>query len=475
VRQPSAEEAAEAGDTHDDRAARRILISLMFPSMLMPLTSSMSRVALPVIRDHFAIRADETAWVATAFTLVFTVIMPVYGRLSDGLGPRRLILVGVGLFSVGTATTALAPNLPVLIAGRAIQGAGAGGFMPLAMALISSIFPPETRGRALGAWSTVGPTTAFVGPVLAGIVIAAWGWRAAFGLPLAAGFVAFVVVRRAVPRGRNGRTDAVLGAFDWQGALLLAGAFACWLFYLSSEPVTGAAPMRDWRLLGAAVTLTAGLLWHQSRHPNPLISLAAVRERTFGLTSFCAANRMFAMGGMSFLVPLYLTDVHDLPVTRIGLMAMVNPGAMALIVRFGGRLADRLGSRLPVAIGLTAQTGVMVGFSRLPESASLWFTAGLLAAHGLGAGLMLAALHRIAMRDIPEPQMGSAAGLYSMLRFAGVVVGTALAGMLLQTQLDGGQPPPVAYRAVFLVFAAISLGAIAAAVGLTERPRPARA
>jgi EmrB/QacA subfamily drug resistance transporter len=471
VRKPDAED----GDAAEARAARRILISLMFPSMLMPLTSSMSRVALPVIRDHFSIRADETAWVATAFTLVFTVIMPVYGRLSDGLGPRRLILVGIGLFSVGTATTALAPNLPTLIIGRAIQGAGAGGFMPLAMALISTIFPPEKRGRALGLWSTVGPTTAFVGPVLAGVLIAAWGWRAAFGLPLVAGIVAFVVVRRAVPHGGNGPTRVVLRSFDWQGALLLAGAFTFWLFYLSSLPVTGVPPMRDWRLLAAAVTLTTALLWHQSRHPNPLISLAAVREKTFGLTSFCAAMRMFAMGGMSFLVPLYLTDVHDLPVTHIGLMAMVNPGSMALIVRFGGRLADRLGSRLPVAIGLTVQTGVMVGFSRLPESAPLWYTVGLLASHGLGAGLMLAALHRIAMRDIPDEQMGSAAGLYSMLRFAGVVVGVALAGMLLQTQLDAGQPAPVAYRAVFLLFALISLVAIAAAAGLRERPSRAAA
>jgi EmrB/QacA subfamily drug resistance transporter len=463
-------EGTDEGDGVTDAAARRVLISLMFPSMLMPLTSSMSRVALPVIRDHFAIRADETAWVATAFMLAFTVLMPVYGRLSDGLGPRRLLLIGVALFSAGTAVTALAPNLPWLVAGRAIQGMGAGGIMPLGMALISAIFAPEKRGRALGVWSSVGPTTAFVGPVLAGVLIAAWGWRAAFALPLAAGVVAFVVVRAAIPHGTNGRTPGFLKSFDWPGAALLAGAVSAWLFYLSSRPVTGVAPMRDWRLLGAAIALSAGLLWHQSHRPSPLISLTAVRERTFGLTSFCAAMRMFAMGGMSFLVPLYLTDVHDLPVTRIGLMAMVNPGSMALIVRFGGRLADRLGSRVPVVVGLSVQAGVMLGFSRMPDTATLWPTVGLLASHGLGAGLMLAALHRIAMGRIPADRMGSAAGLYSMLRFIGAVVGTALAGMLLQTQFDAGAAPAVAYRAVFLLFALISLGGVAAAFGLTEPP-----
>ncbi|MAF10294.1 hypothetical protein CMK11_07575 [Candidatus Poribacteria bacterium] len=467
-------EATDEGDGATDAAARRVLISLIFPSILMPLTSSMSRVALPVIRDHFAIRADETAWIATAFMLAFTVLMPVYGRLSDGLGPRRLLLMGVALFSVGTAVTAVAPDLAWIVAGRAIQGAGASGIMPLGMALISAIFPPDKRGRALGMWSSVGPTTAFIGPVLAGLLIAAWGWRAAFALPLAAGVAAFIVVLAAIPHGANGKTPGVLRSFDWQGAALLAGAVSAWLFYLSSRPVTGVAPMRDWRLLGAATALSVALVWHQSHRARPLIPLSTLRERTFGLTSFCAAMRMFAMGGMSFLVPLYLTDVHDLPVTRIGLMAMVNPGSMALIVRFGGRLADRLGSRVPVVVGLSVQVGVMVGFSRMPESATLWPSVALLASHGLGAGLMLAALHRIAMRRIPADRMGAAAGLYSMLRFIGAVVGTALAGMLLQTQFDAGHAPAVAYRGVFLVIALISLGGVAAAFGLSERPEKHR-
>ena len=130
-----------------------------------------------------------------------------------------------------------------------------------------------------------------------------------------------------------------------------------------------------------------------------------------------------------------------------------------------------------MVVGLTVQAGVMVGFSRLPETASLWLTAGLLAAHGLGAGLMLAALHRVALRNIPDTQMGSAAGLYSMLRFLGVVVGTALAGMLLQTRLDTGLDEAAAYRAVFLVFAFISVAGVAAGqidddLGAPGAPRP---
>ena len=122
----------------------------------------MSRVALPVIRDHFRLQADMTAWVATAFMLPFMILMPVYGGLSDCLGKRRLILAGIFIFSIGTAMATLAPDLSWLTAGRAIQGIGVGGIMPLGMALISTIFPPDERGKALGTWSSVGPTTAFL-------------------------------------------------------------------------------------------------------------------------------------------------------------------------------------------------------------------------------------------------------------------------------------------------------------------------
>ena len=137
---PSTPEKATQSISHKE--AQRILYALMIPGMLMPVASSMSRGALPVIRDEFAISADMTAWVAAVFTLPFMIVMPVYGRLSDGVGRRRLILAGIGVFSVGTLLTVFAPTLAWLMAGRAIQGIGVSGMMPLGMALLSVIFPP---------------------------------------------------------------------------------------------------------------------------------------------------------------------------------------------------------------------------------------------------------------------------------------------------------------------------------------------
>ncbi len=434
-----------------------ILIGLMFPTMIMPLTSSMTRVALPVIRNDFQIPADLTAWVAAAYTLPFMILMPLYGRLSDGVGKRRLILAGIVIFFIGTTMAVFSPSLGWLMAGRAIQGTGTAGMLPLGMALISTIFRPEERGKVLGTWGSVGPTTGFLAPLLAGLLIARWDWRVAFAVPLAFSVLAFVVVYKTVPAGLSTIRPHFVRQFDWPGVVLLAGSMVGFLFFLSSRPITGVDPLHDWRLLLAAILFASGLWWWEKRQRDPFITFDVFTHASFLRASFCGSMRMFAMNGISFLIPLYLADVHHLAAAQIGIMLMINPGAMALMVRFGGQTADRWGSRWPVVIGFLAQMAVTVTLFRLAAGVSLWWIAFILACHGLGVGLMQAPLHRAALNNIPEGRMGTVAGLYSMLRFLGTVVGTALAGILLQHFLDQMLPAVQAYQFTFLCFALVPL------------------
>ncbi|MEZ4728065.1 MAG: MFS transporter [Caldilineaceae bacterium] len=213
--------------------AQRILISLMFPAMLMPMLSSMSRVALPIVRNDFQIAADMTAWVDSVFTLPFMFLMPVYGRLSDAVGRRRLILAGIVIFALGTAMTVVANSLGWLMVGRAIQGVGTAGMMPLGMALISTVFPTVQReGKALGTWSSVGPTVGFVSPLFAGFLVDHWGWRAAFAPPLLIGLVAFLVVARYVPAGLSAVQSRFWRTFDWLGGLVAGWRYNILFFSL---------------------------------------------------------------------------------------------------------------------------------------------------------------------------------------------------------------------------------------------------
>lgn len=446
-----------------------ILYALMIPSTIMPLSSSMSRVALPVLRDTFAMSADVVAWTSSAFTLPYMILMPVYGRLSDGVGRRRLILAGIAIFSVGSAMTFFATNLTWFMIGRAAQGFGIAGIMPLGMAFIATIFREGERGKALGTWGSIGPLTAAIGPFIGGFLIAAWGWRAAFGPALLLGIVGLFAVNQWVPAGLSNVRPRFWRTFDWPGVLLLAGALTMGLFYLSSRPITGVEPLQDWRLLAALFICFGAFLVWERRRPDPFVSLGLFRYRNFSFASLCAAMRMFVMGGSSFLVPLYLVDIHNISPTVLGLILTINPAGMTVMVRFGGLAADRWGSRWPVFAGLSGQALSVFLFSLLPASAPISLALALLALHGLSVGTMLAALHQAAMSETDEDEMGTAAGVYSMIRFVGVAIGTALAGVLLRGALLSGLPVIEAYQQVFLATAVAGLFGIATSLGLRSR------
>ena len=448
---------------------RRILLSLMFPATLMPMVSTMSRVALPVIRDEFQISADMTSWVAVAFSLPFMILMPVYGRLSDGIDKRGLMLAGIGIFGVGTTLTVSGANLTVLMVGRAIQGFGIAGIMPLGMAVISELFRPEGRGRALGTWSSVGPSVGFVGPLAAGFLVAAWGWVGAFWPPLIVSVVAFAAVYWGIPKRKEKKPVGFWRSFDWVGTVLIAVILTGLIFFLSSRLITGVASLHDWRLLVPVVVLSIVFVWWERRVERPFVALEVFGNPVFCRATFCASIRMVVMGGLTFLIPLYLVDIYHVTSQVLGMMLMINSGAMALVVRFGGGLADRWTSRPLAVFGLSVQGVVMLLFSQYSSDVTLLIVGATLALHGLGVGLMLAALHRAVIGSVVESEVGGATGLYSMFRFVGATVGTALSGVVLQQNLDAAMSTVAAYQQTFLIFAIFPILGVLVGMRLREK------
>lgn len=450
---------------------RRILFGLMLPAMLMPMLSTMSRVSLPIVRDTFSLTADIAAWIDVGFTLPFMLFMPVYGRLGDGLGARRLLLFGIASFALGTGLVLTSTTIPHLLVGRAIQGVGLAGMMPLSIGLIASLFPPQTRGRTMGTWSTVGPTTGFFGPLIAGFLVGIWGWHAAFAPPLVCGLVAFAVVYRLIPARVHGEhidTLAFLRTFDWGGMVLLAAAASSLVLYLSSRALTGIAPLHDVRLIAAALVFLALFLWWEKRRSDPFVAPSLFANSTFLRSTFCASMRMVSMGGIGFLIPLYLVDIKGIRPAELGGMLMIGAGSMAVVVRIAGGLADRWSSRWLVVMGLLGQTSVLLAFSQLPASATLWHIGAALSAHGLSAGFMLATLHKVVMGGVEQAETGTAAGLYSMCRFLGSAIGTALSGVLLQEHIDAALDLLSAYQQVFSVIALFPALGILVALSLRD-------
>lgn len=451
-----------------------IVIALMFPSSIMPMASSVVRVASPLFRDTFQASTENLAWLSMSFTIPYMVLMPVYSRLSEMVGRRRLILAGIAVFLVGTCVAMLAPRLWVLMVGQALQGFGSAGLMPLAMAYIAAIFERHERGKALGTWSSVGPAVAWIGPLLAGILISQWDWRVTYILPMVTGILSIIVVARAIPPGMSNIQPHMWRRFDWTGVGLLAVFIICFFAYLSSRPITGVAPLQDWRLGLASVVPLATLLWWERRIDNPFLDLNLYRSKLFRQASLGAALRMVTMGCTSLLVPLFLVDMFQVDGVTLGLMLMINPAAMSLMVRFGGTAADQFGSGKPLMVGFALQIAVMLSIYRSPLPQTLLGLGFLLAVHGLGMGLMLASLHRIALLDVNEANATVAAGMYSFVRFIGVAIGVAVAGVIFQGFTDAGVEPVLAYRQTFGGFAVAATAGLALSFVIKD-PGPSHA
>lgn len=445
-----------------------ILVSLMVPVVMVIMNNTMFNVALPTIRDTFHIQAEVAAWMITVYTIPFMVSMPLYGRLGDELGKHRLFLLGISTFMVGTIIVLSATELPLIILGRIIQGIGSAGVVPLCMAIISQVFPPAERGKALGTWNSIGPVTGIGAPFLAGLLIDYLSWRTIFGPILLAGLAAAAVIHSRIPAEHKRTHPNSLRSFDWVGVAFLTLGVTTTVFYLSSQVITGVDSLRDWRLLILALVFLMAFVAWEKRHKNPYIALSIFSDKTFSRASLCSGIRMFAMSSISFLVPLYLTDVHHLSAASTGSILMLHAGALLVTMRIGGQLADRWNSRRPVLIGLVVQVSSMIVMALLPASISLKILLTIIILHGLGAGLSLAALHRASLSKIPNEQTGTAAGVYSMVRFGGNVLGPTVGGVVLQHGLDQALLPIMAYQTVFWFITGVTVLGIFVGWGLYE-------
>ena len=444
----------------------QLLYALMITAIILPLSEWMLSVSLPIIRDDFGIAADSAAWIATAFTLPFMMLMPVYGRISDSLSRRRLLILGICIFTIGSLLATFSTSLTSLMVARVIQGVGVAGLLPLSLALITGVFPPAQRSQAMGLWSTVGPVLGIISPILAGVIVGVWSWRASFVPGAIIAVVSILAIHFMTPATARQAQYQFLKRFDWLGVLYLSAMLVSLLFYFSSRPITGRPPLQDWRLFLGTILFLMLFIRHENRRTNPFINLHIFKNRALVTGSVSAGLRMLTLGGgLGFLMPLYLADVVQLNPTRSGFYLMVNPVAMTLFVRYGGRLSDRFGSRVIGIVGFGMITAVMLTFSQLPDNAAHWLIVLLLFLFGTGTGLMLAMLHQAALDAVPVADLGTASGIYSMIRFLGSACGAAFGGVLLQFYLDqSGTTQVVAYQHVFLWFAGFAiLGLLTAA------------
>lgn len=417
-------------DTPTITTARRTtgaLCGLSLAILLSSLGTSIANVALPTLAETFAAPFGQVQWVVLAYLLASTVLIVGLGRLGDLFGRRRLLLVGLALFTVASALAGLAPTLPLMIAARALQGLGAAAMMALAMAFVSETVPRERIGSGMGLIGTMSAVGTALGPSLGGLLIAGFGWPAIFLVAVPFGLAALALAWRFLPADR---ASAAFARFDFPGAGLLAATLTA--YALAMTMGTSAFGPVNAVLLAASAVGMALFILRQQRAAVPLIRPAAFHYA--GFRASLAANGLVAAVMMATLVvgPFYLAGALGLGPAGVGFVLAVGPFVSTASGVVAGRLVDRFGARRMALGGLAVMVAGALGLSVLSALLGLAGYVAAIAVLTPGYQLFQAANNAAVMGGVGvgAGERGVTSGLLVLSRNLGLITGASLMGAI---------------------------------------------
>jgi EmrB/QacA subfamily drug resistance transporter len=417
--------------------------------------------ALPTIRVDLGAGIDALEWTVNAYTLSFAVLLLTGAALGDRFGRRRMFVVGLSIFTLGSAAAALSPNATALIAARAFQGAGAAVVMPLTLTLLSEAFPAGRRGVALGVWAGISGLGVALGPVVGGAIVSGISWHWIFWVNIPVGLVVapLAYARLAESRGINGRVDlpgvvlATAGLFGIVFGLVRASALG-W----GSAPVLGG-------LLGGASLLVIFARW-ESRAATPMLPLRFFRSRAFAATNAVSYAMYFGMFGSIFLLAQFFQTAQHYSALQAGLRTLPWTGMPMLVAPIAGVLSDRIGSRPLMATGLALQA-VALGWISMFTGADTPYAAFIVpfVLAGTGMAMVFAPSANAVLSSVARHEAGQASGATNAIREVGGVFGIAVLATVFSH--NGGYFSPSMFveglrPAVFVGASVLALGAIAA-------------
>jgi EmrB/QacA subfamily drug resistance transporter len=445
-----------------DRSQRGVL-PLLFVGVLMgALDIAVVGPALPAIRESFGIDERAAAWLFTIYVLANLVGTPLMAKLSDRFGRRALYVVDTTLFAVGSLVVAVSPSYGVLLAGRAIQGLGAGGIFPVAAAVIGDVFPPERRGRALGLIGAVFGIAFLVGPALGGVLLRfGWQWLFVINLPIAAWVIAGSL--RILPGGR----PAGEARFDWAGMAMLGGALTALAYGVSRiDAAHFTASLRSptvWPFLVLAAVLVPAFALVERRAGDPVLRLSLFRSSQIVIASGLAIGAGLGEAASVF-VPAFLVASFGVSAATASFMLLPVVVALAVGAPAWGRLLDRIGSRIVVVVSTVLIAAGMAVFATLATTRTGYYVGAVLGGLGL-AGLLGSSLRYILLNAAPAADRASAQAALTLFLSVGQLLGGAAVGAIVASA-GGGVP---GFDRAFEVIGVVALVLALAAFGLHGR------
>src|SRR5437762_5494176 len=415
--------------------------------------------AIPVIRRDLHAGIGGLEWTVNAYTLTFAVLLLTGAALGDRFGRRRLLALGLGIFTLASAAAALAPSIGALDAARAVQGLGGAIVMPLTLTILSRSVPAEKRGLALGAWGGISGLAIAFGPLVGGAVVdgISWHWVFWLNVPIGIALVPLVLLRLEESRGP--------GRFDLPGlALASAGLFGIVWGLVRANTLGWSSPQIVGAIAVGAVLTAAFVAW-ELRAPAPMLPMEFFRDRTFSLANAASLFMSFGMFGSIFLLAQFFQTVQHYSPLASGVRILPWTAMPMIVAPIAGAFSDRVGGHRLMGAGLALQALGLAWIAAVstPTTAYAELVAPF-AISGIGMALFWAPVANVVLGSVPADAEGQASGANNAIRELGGVLGVAVLAAVFahvggyqsgQAFTDGMVP------AVWIGAAIVLLGSIA--------------
>jgi EmrB/QacA subfamily drug resistance transporter len=407
---------------------RWILAATILASSMAFIDGTVVNVALPFLQKNLSTTVIGVQWVVEAYSLFLSALLLVGGSLGDRYGRKMVFVIGVIMFALSSTWCGLAANINQLILARAVQGVGGALLVPGSLAIISSSFASDQRGRAIGTWSGFSAITTAIGPVLGGWLVEHVSWRAVFflNLPLAAAVV--VISLWHVPESYTNES----GPLDWRGALLATIGLGGLVYGLIESSRAGFGESTVLGPFFTGVVALAVFIFNESRALNPMLPLRLFRSRDFSGANLLTLLLYAALGGALFFLTLNLIQIQGYSATAAGAAFLPFVMVMFSLSRWSGGLVDRFGARLPLIIGPVIAALGFAMFILPGARANYWssfFPAVVVL--GLGMAVSVAPLTTTVMGSVKEEQAGIASGINNAVSRAAGLLAIAIFGVVM--------------------------------------------
>jgi EmrB/QacA subfamily drug resistance transporter len=440
--------------TANTARGRVIIFTVVSIALLMAsVDQTIVATALPSIQRDLAAQVNWSSWTITVYALGQVMVMPLAGKMGDQFGRKQIFLGAAVLFTTASLCCGLADNIYLLIVLRAIQAVGGGAFMPSATGIVTELFGKD-RDRAVGLFASIFPMGGIIGPVLGGVFVTYWSWRAIFLVNIPIGIVLVVLGAIFIPDIAR-RPDAHL---DIRGVVLLGATLLAAMLGIGYLGGARSDPLSAYFLVPelAALACATAFVRHSARARSPFISLRFLTGRGFGVMNLLNFLYGSAVLGFAPLVPLYAEDRYGLPALAAGTLLTARALGMIATAGLSVYLLRRTGYRWPIAVGFTLSAAGLIGAAVSPHGLSAYAWLAVTAAIcGIGMGISTPASNNATLQLAPD-HATAVAGLRGMFRQSGAITAVSITAAIVARSAD----PGLAQAHVFAVFAATLIAAL---------------